>query len=127
VRIWFPVEVNHILVADANGSAAVLEFDTDRKLVVFRRETPYLVLTNTAYQEGEEFLRSVCSRYRRASDELASGEQNYDTFLRATDSIRVLLGQSRTLWTAYFDLRRRQMEVRFRGDGFDVPYAFALP
>ena len=27
VRIWFPVEVNHILLADKMGNSAVIEFD----------------------------------------------------------------------------------------------------
>jgi len=72
VRIWFPVEVNHLLIADATGKAAVVEFDLDRKMVVFHREEPYLILTNTAYQEGIQYVRDNCRRYRKAEHMLQS-------------------------------------------------------
>ncbi|MCB9267330.1 MAG: linear amide C-N hydrolase [Lewinellaceae bacterium] len=49
VRIWFPEEFNHLLVADASGDAAVLEWDPDKQAHVFRQNKPYLLLTNTAY------------------------------------------------------------------------------
>ena len=49
VRIWFPEEFNHLLLADASGDAAVLEWDPDKQAHVFRQNKPYLLLTNTAY------------------------------------------------------------------------------
>ena len=52
MRIWFPEEVNHLLIADEAGDAAIVEFDPDRRMVVYHRTEPQLIMTNCAYQEG---------------------------------------------------------------------------
>ena len=70
VRIWFPCEVNHLLIADEAGIAAIVEFDRERNMVTFRRTEPQMIMTNTAYQEGIEFIREHCPRFRMAQSVL---------------------------------------------------------
>ncbi len=126
VRIWFPVEVNHLLLADAKGEAAVVEFDLDRNMVVFRRSRPYLVLTNTAYQEGFEFLKSNCRRFRKATELLDAGIRSDEEMLSVIRAARLRSGRSRTLWTSVTDLSKKRMDVRYLGDNYDVPHVFEL-
>ena len=82
VRIWFPVEVNHILLADKTGSSAVIEFDKARNVAVFTSGSPAMILTNTAYQEGKEYLIENCWRYRKASRMLKRGVRREDDVKR---------------------------------------------
>ena len=97
VRIWFPVEVNHLLIADAAGNAVVVEFDLKRNMVVFRREKPYLILTNTAYLEGIDYVKNNCSRYRKAENMLKSEIKTSNDMFSVMQSIQLKSGNSRTL------------------------------
>ena len=126
VRIWFPVEVNHLLIADATGKAVVVEFDLDRKMVVFHREEPYLILTNTAYQEGIRYVKDNCGRYRTVERILKSGLKNSREMFAAMETIQLRAGNSRTLWTSISDISKQQIDVRFRAEEFRVPHVFYL-
>lgn len=126
VRIWFPVEVNHLLITDATGKAAVVEFDLDRQMVVFHKKEPYMILTNTAYQEGIPYVRDNCRRYRKAEDMLKSGLDNSEKLFAVMQAMQLKTGNSRTLWTSITDLAKQQMDVRFRSEGFSVPHVFHL-
>lgn len=120
VRIWFPEEFNHLLLADAGGDAAVLEWDPDKNAHVFRRDKPYLLLTNTAYLEGLDFVESNCSRYRKAKPMLEAGIGDIGQLLDVMEAIRFTSGETRTLWTAMFDLPSLEMDVWYRAEGFEV-------
>ncbi|UCG49370.1 MAG: linear amide C-N hydrolase [Phycisphaerales bacterium] len=126
VRIWFPVEVNHLLIADATGKAAVVEFDTSRNMVAFHKEEPYLILTNTAYQEGINYVRDNCSRYRKAENMLKSERGGCDRMLSVMRAIQLKSGNSRTLWTSISDISSQQIDVRFRSEDFEVPHLFKI-
>ncbi len=122
VRIWFPEEFNHLLLADASGDAAVLEWDPDKQAHVFRRDKPYLLLTNTAYLEGLDFVEANCSRYRKAKPMLEAGISDIGQLLDVMAAIRFTSGETRTLWTSMFSLSSLKMEVRYRAEGFEVGY-----
>ena len=124
VRIWFPVEVNHLLIADAAGQSAVVEFDLNREMAVFNGEGTYLILTNTAYQEGLPYVRDNCRRYRLAERRLKSGLNHSEDMLATLRAIQLKTGNSRTLWTSITDLAKQQMDVRFRSEGFGIPHVF---
>lgn len=126
VRIWFPVEVNHLLIADSKGDAAVVEFDTERNMVTFRREHPWLVLTNTAYQEGTNYLKNNCVRYRKGVNMCKSGIRNMDVMLTVMKAIQIKAGNSRTLWTSITDISKKKMDVRFRSENYKVQHVFEL-
>jgi predicted choloylglycine hydrolase len=133
VRIWFPNEVNHLLVADEAGNAAVVEFDLDRKMVVFRRKEPYMILTNYAYQEGIDNIRDHCPRFRNAEAAVTTNAPLPDmesvreiTQIMRSELVRITQGNSRTLWTSYFDIQARQMELRLRSEEYQVPYTYTL-
>ncbi len=126
VRIWFPVEVNHLLIADSKGQAAVVEFDVDRNMVAFRRKEPYLVLTNTAYQEGIDFVKEHCGRYRKGVSMCKSGIRATDDMLKVMKAMQLKSGNNRTLWTSITDLSKRRMDVRFRSENYSVPHIFEL-
>jgi predicted choloylglycine hydrolase len=132
VRIWFPEEVNHLLLADEAGDAAIVEFDRDRNLVAFRRTEPHLILTNTAYQEGIDYVQKHCPRFRNAVAVAANAPvRDLETVSDITQIMRTVVsqltdGSSRTLWTSYFDISARQMDLRLRSEKFQVPHVFTL-
>jgi predicted choloylglycine hydrolase len=128
VRIWFPEEVNHLLIADEVGDAAIVEFDRDRKMVAFRRTEPHLILTNTAYQEGIDYVRNDCPRFRNAQAAVTAKAplRDLETIREITQSMRLTRGSSRTLWTSYFDISARQMDLRLRSEEFQIPHKFTL-
>jgi predicted choloylglycine hydrolase len=128
VRIWFPEEVNHLLIADEAGDAAIVEFDRDRKMVVFRRTEPQLILTNSAYQEGINYVRDHCPRFRIAQAAVTAKAplRDLESVREITQAMRVTRGSGRTLWTSYFDITARQMDLRLRSEEFKVPHAFTL-
>jgi hypothetical protein len=40
--------------------------------------------------------------------------------------MRQTSGSNRTLWTSYFDITARQMDLRLRSEEFEVPHTFAI-
>jgi hypothetical protein len=128
VRIWFPEEVNHLLIADEAGDAAIVEFDPDRKMVVFHRTGPQLIMTNCAYQEGIASVRDHCWRFRNAQAVVQSKEPlgGPETVCEITLGMRQTGGSHQTLWTSYFDITTRQLDLRLRTEEFQVPHTFAI-
>ena len=126
VRVWFPIEVNHILFADKNGAAAIVEFDESRKAVVFRSTDSSMVMTNTAWQEGEDYLKSNCWRYQTASRRLKRGLSGEDDMRKLIEAVQVHYPGARTLWTSLYNLNTLTMHIAFREQQFAVyhPYSF---
>ena len=128
VRIWFPNEVNHLLLADEAGDSVIVEWNLDRKMVAFRPTEQHVILTNAAYQAGIKYVRGHCWRFRKAQATLKARGQlgGMETVREVAKVMRQSRKPSRTLWTSYFDLTARQMDIRLRTQKFQVPYSFAL-
>jgi hypothetical protein len=124
VRVWFPFEVNHCLLADATGKSVIVEWNpSDYKLLVFDKPGPWELLTNTPLQEGEDALIKKCSRYRDARPLLETGIRNQKDLLEAMKVMRITTGGARTLWTSIMDLNARTFEVRYLKE-FERSYKF---
>ena len=104
---------------------AVVEFDRSRTATIFRTEDPYMVLTNSAYHEGESYLSANCWRYREAMKWLDRHHQRTDDIRPLIESIQ-LHGGGRTLWTSIFNLDTLTMEVGLREERFDTYHEFSL-
>lgn len=126
VRIWFPNQGLHWLLADAKGRSVVVEFDLNRKMVVFDREDPYELVTNTALQKGEEYILKNCWRYRTAKTMLEAGIQGTGDIGSIMTAIRPTTGGSRTVWTCLMDLQARSFEAYYFKE-FDRKYEFRHP
>jgi penicillin V acylase-like amidase (Ntn superfamily) len=114
VRVWFPDEVNHWLLADASGKAVVVEWNPrDHKLLVFEQARPYALLTNTPLELGEEKVLTNCYRYRKAKPMLEAGVHDNAGMLEVMNAMRATSGPGRTLWTSVMDLNARTFEVRY--------------
>lgn len=59
VRIWFPFETNHLLISDAMGNSAIVEFDLNKKMLAHKMHKSRQILTNTAYQEGIDYIKKI--------------------------------------------------------------------
>jgi hypothetical protein len=124
VRVWFPDEVNHWLLADASGKAVVVEWNAQsHKLLVFEQPGPYELLTNTPLELGEEAVLKKCWRYCKGKPMLEAGVQDADGMFEVMKAMRVTYGPSRTLWTTVMDLNARTFEVRYFKE-FDHKYEF---
>ncbi len=123
IRVWFPAGFIHFLIADSGGKAVVVTFDRDKNLIVFPRKSPYLVLTNTALQEGEEYVYSHCWRYRVATDMARLGIWGPADLLGVMEAVRQLSGNHRTLWTCVADLIKKEMVVTYRPENYAISHA----
>jgi hypothetical protein len=124
VRVWFPFEVNHCLIADATGKSVVVEWNPkDYKLLVFDKSEPWELLTNTPLEEGEASLMKKCDRYRSAKPLLEAGIRNTADMLEVMKAMRITSGSTRTLWTTVMDLNARTFEVRYFKE-FERKYEF---
>jgi hypothetical protein len=125
VRVWFPNEGLHWIIADASGKSVVVEFDLDRNMVVLDKNGPYELMTNTALQKGEEYVMNNCWRYRTAKPMIETGILDSSDMFDVMNTIRPTSGGSRTLWTSIMDLNNRSFEVYFRKE-YSQKYEFGF-
>ncbi|MDH4272918.1 MAG: C45 family autoproteolytic acyltransferase/hydrolase, partial [Candidatus Aminicenantes bacterium] len=125
VRVWFPNEGLHWVIADAAGDSAVVEFDLGRKMVVIDKPGPYELMTNTALQKGEDYVTGNCWRYQRAKPMLEAGIAGTGEMLNIMSSVRPTSGGARTLWTSIMDVNSRTFEVYYRKE-YSRKYVFGF-
>ena len=125
-RVWFPVEFNHFLLSDSLGKSVVVEFDKDKNMVVFPRQAAFHVVTNTALQEGTDYVYGACWRYRTATDALLQGISSLPDLSRVMESVRPQSGYTRTLWTAMADLSRKELKVSYRSENYAISRTFSF-
>lgn len=121
VRPWSPHTTGHLLVADALGNSAVIEFDLDRKPDFFRAEKNYQVLTNIAYHEGFDYMMENCWRFRTATNKAEEGI--YD--LADVEEIMKTIRGSDYGHMSLFNFEKGLMRLYCRKE-FDTPYDFPL-
>jgi predicted choloylglycine hydrolase len=125
VRVWFPNEGIHWLIADPSGKSVIVEFDQDRNMVVMDRNAPYELMTNLALQKGEDYVMRNCTRYRTAKSMLEAGIGNTADMLRVMSAIRQTSDNSHTLWTSIMDLNNRTLEIHYRKE-YNKKYKFGF-
>ena len=122
VRPWSYNGTDHLMVVDALGNSAVIEFDMNRNANFFRAEKNYQIMTNIAYHEGFDYMMENCSRFYEATVEAELGIHDFADVERITRQIR----GTNYGYTSFFDLGRRFMQVYRRTDYFTA-YDFNLP
>ena len=126
VRVWFPNEGLHWLIADASGRAVVVEFDLNRRMAVLDRPAPYELMTNTALQKGDAYVSGACVRFHTAQPRLEAGLSGPADMLDLMRSIRPTGAYPyRTLWTTIVDLGERSLEAHYRLE-YERPYRYVL-
>jgi predicted choloylglycine hydrolase len=118
VNVWFPVEMNHFMIADSQGHSVVVEFDQNKNLLAFHRQSPFLVLTNTALQEGTAYAYNSCWRYKTATDMLSKGISSLGGLGQVVGAIQFRSGPTRTLWSLLADLAKKEFIVAYLADNF---------
>jgi predicted choloylglycine hydrolase len=121
VRPWSHA-TDHLLVADAQGNSAVIEFNLDRQAVFFPAEKNYQIMTNIAYQEGLDYMMNNCRRFAQATAMAEEGIQSFADVARITRSICA----SSHGYTSLYDLRKRFMQL-YRRLEYSKSYDFTLP
>jgi hypothetical protein len=125
VRVWFPNEGLHWIIADASGKSVVVEFDHSRNMVLLDKEGPYELMTNTALQKGDDYVANNCWRYRTAKPMLESGILDMNDMFTIMETIRPTSGSSRTLWTSVMDVTNKRFEVYYRKE-YSKKYEFGF-
>ena len=113
-NIYFVAETVHLLIADASGKSAVVEF-IDGELKPTMTQEPWQVCTNhqiCGKSEAENDER--CKRYHTASDELAAmkGHASTDDVMKVMQSVQ----QKTTMWSSVYDLSTGDFSVAYRHD-----------
>lgn len=120
VRPWSPHTTGHLLVADASGNSAVIEFDLDRTPDFFRAEKNYQVLTNIAYHMGFDYMMENCWRFRTATGLAEDGINDLADMENIMKTIRGQYGHM-----SLFDFEQGLMRLYCRRE-FDRPFDFPL-
>jgi hypothetical protein len=108
---------HHLLVADAWGNSAVLEFNQGAFQIV-EDSTASQVLTNIpVYGRPVSQLRALCWRYRSAYDalEAAAGDVDWGEAMGILQSVSLSFPQAATVWSAVYDLKARGVYVCLNG------------
>ena len=111
-----------MLVADALGNSAVIEFNLDREAVFFPADKNYQLMTNIAFQEGMDYMMDNCHRFLQGTTMAEAGIAGFADVENITRTIR---GGNHG-YTSFFDLKKRFMQLYHRKD-FYTPYDFTLP
>ncbi len=104
---------HHLLVADAWGRSAILEFDQGAFQVI-ENSTAWQVLTNIpVYNRSVSDLKALCWRYRTAYDALESvaGDIDGGEAMGILQSVSQRFPESGTIWSAVYDLKARGVYV----------------
>lgn len=124
VNVWFPVEMNHFMIADSQGHSVIVEFDQNKNPLAFHRQSPFLVLTNTALQEGTAYAYNTCWRYKTATDLLSKGISGLGSLATVVGAVQFRSGPTRTLWSLLADLSGKEFLVAYLADNFVTLHRF---
>lgn len=123
-NIHFGEVTGHMMIADATGKSAVVEF-IDGKMEITTTKESWQVCTNHQIcGTSEEDNDKSCDRYLTASDELAklSASAGTDDVMRIMESVSK---ENWTMWTSVYDLSSGKFRVTYRRH-FDNQYVDSL-
>ena len=118
--IHFVAETCHLMIADAHGKSAVVEF-IDGKLQPTTTRESWQICTNhqiTGKTEAEKC--EACGRYKTASTELTGLHAKGD----AQEVMKIMQSVAQpdsTMWSSVYDLTSGNFEIAYRGH-FDEVY-----
>jgi hypothetical protein len=119
-NIHFGETTGHLMIADAAGKSAVVEF-IDGEIVVSPTEDHWQVCTNHCVAgKAEEENDQECRRYCLASDQLAK----LPSVAGSAEVMEVMSSVSQehsTMWTSVYNLSTRQLQFAYRRH-YDMPY-----
>jgi hypothetical protein len=108
---------HHLLVSDASGRSAILEFDQGEFRVI-EDGTAWQVLTNIpVYNRSASDLKALCWRYGTVYDALESVAGNIarGEAMGILQSASLRVPQGGTIWSAVYDLKARGVYVCLNG------------
>jgi hypothetical protein len=123
-NIYFVQETCHLMIADAAGKSAVVEF-IDGELKTTATQENWQVCTNHQISgKSETENDTACNRYRTASDELANagGGASVGDVMQVMESVH----QDSTMWTSVYDLSTGEYSVAYRKQ-YAEPFRDRLP
>ena len=114
---------SHLLIADANGNSAVIEFKNGKRYIL-RNRLPWQVSTNFIISDVTVADRKViCWRYSKASNMLEKVNGN----LSGEDAMNVLknVAQVNTTWSAVYNMTTKEIFITL-GKNYKKVFRFDL-
>jgi penicillin V acylase-like amidase (Ntn superfamily) len=112
-NVHFVATTCHLLIADATGKSAVVEF-FDGRMQVTTTDECWQVCTNHAIAGKTEAANDeCCDRYRLASNKLAELSKPAN----ASDVMNIMASVSKenwTMWTSLYELTRGEFRLAYR-------------
>ncbi len=143
VRLWFPDEMGHFLIADAKGNSVVVEVNAKGKILYTYPEKNYLIATNTAYYPGPIYLHAS-ARYSVADYLLQknhihsmadlfqvmktinlSKNNPYYNFVMYRGYVQYA-DYVQEYYLSMYDLKERKLMLYLLENGFKTPYEFGF-
>jgi predicted choloylglycine hydrolase len=124
-NLYFIATTCHLMIADARGKSAVVEYIDGKIEITTAQEKNWQVCTNHKIcGTSEEQSDQTCDRYRTASDELArmSGTHGADDVMRVMESVSK---ENWTMWSSVYDLTDHTFRVAYRRH-YDKPFVGSL-
>jgi hypothetical protein len=119
-NIHFVDITGHLMIADATGKSAVVEF-IDGEMTITSTEQSWQVCTNHQISGKDESANDqCCPRYCLASEQLA----RLSTGAQAEDVMNIMASVSKenwTMWTSVYDLSNRELRFAYRRR-YDRPF-----
>jgi Acyl-coenzyme A:6-aminopenicillanic acid acyl-transferase len=124
-NIHFGETICHLMIADATGKSAVVEF-LDGNIVATTTQENWQVCTNHQISgKSEDENDRTCSRYRTASDQLAA----LTSAAGAADVMQVMQAVAQpnwTMWSSVYELSTGELQFAYR-QHFGESYQDGLP
>ena len=125
VRVWFPFEWSHVLIADASGDSAVVEWDRNKRMTAFSRQGPFVAMTNTTLANGPDYAYAADGRYRTAVNRLRQGVADLGDLTGVMRAVQQRSG-ARTIYTLMADLSEREVTTYYGSEDFRTPHVFGF-
>jgi hypothetical protein len=98
---------SHLMVADASGGSAILEYDEDRWRTTYGQKSWQVLSTKPIYNVPDAKLREKCWRYRSMSETLEKTKGNVDW--KAGMKILQDVTQKGTTWSIVYSLTSKEL------------------
>jgi hypothetical protein len=119
-NIHFVAETCHLMIADAHGKSAVVEFIDGKLQPTTTRESWQVCTNHQICGKSETENCAACSRYKMASGELTSLHATGDS-AEVMKIMQSVSNVDRTMWSTVYDLSAGEFEFAYRRN-YDHPY-----
>jgi predicted choloylglycine hydrolase len=118
-NIYFVAQTCHLMIADASGDSAAVEF-IDGEVKITRSDENWQVCTNhQLWGTSEEDRDASCARYRLASEQLVTSHEGAECD-DVMQIMRSVSAENRTMWSSVYNLSSGDFQFAHRRNYDDI-------